>query len=157
MKSESGPPLCNRLFQPPPWHSSQGHSNWQATAHASCAKPVQVRKWFIHEQNVCSFSNIASHLNRLLLFAKHLANAYPDKEVPEKTTIHRLVTKFRDTGSVFLWQVLIERQNSWNYVRTDFKQCISCNNGIRLQEFILPFVMSFCAWIFSCIVVRVAF
>jgi hypothetical protein len=30
------------------------------------------------------------------------SNAYPDKEVPNKTTIHRLVTKFRDTGSVCL-------------------------------------------------------
>jgi hypothetical protein len=61
-------------------------------------------------------------------------NAYRDKEVPNKTIIHRLVTTFRDTGSVCLWQVLIERQNSWNHGRTDFKQCISCNNGIRLQE-----------------------
>jgi hypothetical protein len=29
-------------------------------------------------------------------------NAYPDKEVPNKTTIHVLVTKFRDAGSVCL-------------------------------------------------------
>jgi hypothetical protein len=28
------------------------------------------------------------------------SNASPDKEVPNKTTIHRLVTKFRDTASV---------------------------------------------------------
>jgi hypothetical protein len=26
MKSAAGPPPCNRLFQPLPWHSSQGHS-----------------------------------------------------------------------------------------------------------------------------------
>jgi len=30
----------------------------------------------------------------LLLFAKH-SNAYPDKEIPSKTAIHRLVTQFR--------------------------------------------------------------
>jgi hypothetical protein len=30
------------------------------------------------------------------------SNAYPDKEVPNKTTIHRLVTTFRDTESVCL-------------------------------------------------------
>jgi hypothetical protein len=60
------------------------------------------------------------------------SNAYPDKEVPNKTTVHRLVTKFRDTGSVCLWQVLIEWQNSWNYGRTECKQWIS-NSGIRLQ------------------------
>jgi hypothetical protein len=28
------------------------------------------------------------------------SNAYPDKEVPNKTTIRRLVTSFRDTGNV---------------------------------------------------------
>jgi hypothetical protein len=30
-----------------------------------------MRKWCIHEQKVCSFSNITSHQNRLLLFVKH--------------------------------------------------------------------------------------
>jgi hypothetical protein len=29
-----------------------------------------------------------------------LRNVYPDKEVPNKETIHRLVTKLWDTGSV---------------------------------------------------------
>jgi hypothetical protein len=71
----------------------------------------------------------------IVLLREAFSNAYTDKEVPNKTTIHGLVTKFRNTGSVCLWQVLIEQQNSWNYGRTDFKQCISCNNGIRLQEF----------------------
>jgi hypothetical protein len=61
--------------------------------------------------------------------------AYPNKEVPNKITIHRLVTTFRETGSVDLWQVLIRWQNSWNYDRTDFQQCINYNNGLRLQEF----------------------
>jgi hypothetical protein len=34
------------------------------------------------------------------VFMKRSANAYPDKEVgqPSKTTIHRLVTKYRDPG-----------------------------------------------------------
>jgi hypothetical protein len=31
--------------------------------------------------------------------------------------------------------MLVERQNSWNYSRADLKQYISCNNGVRLQEF----------------------
>jgi hypothetical protein len=30
------------------------------------------------------------------------SNAYPDTEVPNKTTIHRLVTNFLDTGSYCL-------------------------------------------------------
>jgi hypothetical protein len=34
---------------------------------------VQVQTWHIHKQNVCSFFNITSHQNRLLLFVKHLA------------------------------------------------------------------------------------
>jgi hypothetical protein len=34
---------------------------------------AQVRTWCIHEQNVCSFSNITSHRNHLLLFVEHLA------------------------------------------------------------------------------------
>jgi hypothetical protein len=29
-----------------------------------------------------------------------VSNAYPYKEVPNKTTVHKLVTKFRDKGSV---------------------------------------------------------
>jgi hypothetical protein len=33
------------------------------------------------------------------------SNAYPDNEVPNKT-IHRLVTKFRDTGSVCVFEVV---------------------------------------------------
>jgi hypothetical protein len=54
------------------------------------------------------------------------SSTYPDREVPKKTTIHRLLTKFRDTGSVCL---------SAEIMPTGFKRCISCNNGIRLQEF----------------------
>jgi hypothetical protein len=35
----------------------------------------------------------------LAAFREAFRNVYPDKEVPNKTTINRLVTKFRDTGS----------------------------------------------------------
>jgi hypothetical protein len=57
-------------------------------------------------------------------------NAYPHKKI-----VYWLAKKFNYAGSVCLWQVLIERKNSWNYGHIDFKQCISCNNGIQLQEF----------------------
>jgi len=40
-----------------------------------------------------------------------------------------LVTKFWDTGSVCLWQ------NVWNHGCTNFKECITCNSAIQLQEF----------------------
>jgi hypothetical protein len=82
---------------------------------------------FILEKNFASKSFAAVR--------EAFSNAYPDKEVPNMTTVHLLVTEFRDTGSFCLLQVLIERQNSLNFGRTDFKQCISCNNGILLQEF----------------------
>jgi hypothetical protein len=76
-------------------------------------------------------------------------DAFPDKKAPNKTTVHWLVTRFRDTGSVCLWQVLIERQNSWNNSRTYFKQCISWNKGVRLQEFNIHTVSAACDCLFS--------
>jgi hypothetical protein len=33
-------------------------------------------------------------------FSEAFSNVYPDKEVPNKTSIHRLLTTFLDTGSV---------------------------------------------------------
>jgi hypothetical protein len=39
-------------------------------------------------------------------------NAYLDQEVLNKTKIQQLITKFWDTGSVYLQQVLNERQKS---------------------------------------------
>jgi hypothetical protein len=65
------------------------------------------------------------------------SNAYPDKEVPNKTTMHQLVTTF-----------LCDKCLS-----SDFKQCIRCNNGVWLQESILSLVSSFCAWMCSSVVV----
>jgi hypothetical protein len=55
------------------------------------------------------------------------SNAYPDKKVPNKTTIHRAFTEFRDTGSV-----CDKCSSSDKTVPSDFKQCIT---EIRLQEF----------------------
>jgi hypothetical protein len=43
----------------------------------------------ISSECVCSFSNITSHPNRLVLFVKHLS-AYPHREVRTNTTVHRL-------------------------------------------------------------------
>jgi hypothetical protein len=34
--------------------------------------------------------------------------------VPDKMITHQAATKCWGTGSVCLWRVLIERQNSWN-------------------------------------------
>jgi hypothetical protein len=102
----------------------------------------QMRKSNAGANMVCSWAErvfVLEHCFASKLFAavrEAFRNAYHDKEVPNKATIHRLVTKFRDTGSVRLWHVLlIERKNSWNRCRTDFRQCISWNNGIRQKEF----------------------
>jgi hypothetical protein len=134
IKPEAGPPQCNRLSHPPPWHSSQVHPCCYTVARNCCAKAVVganmvyslAQRVFILEHFFASksFSSLR----------EEFSSAYPGSEVPNKTTIHRLVTQLRDRGSVRVWQVLIERQNSWNYGRTDFKQRIRCNNGIRLQE-----------------------
>jgi hypothetical protein len=95
----------------------------------------------------CAGANmVCSRTERVFILAMKLfdtvreafSNAYPGKEVPNKTTIHWLVTILGYRKC--LWQVLTERQNSWNYCRIDFKQCISCNNGIRLQKFIIAIV-----------------
>jgi hypothetical protein len=65
--------------------------------------------------------------------AETFRNAYPHKKVQNKTTIYRSVSKFRYTGSVC--EKCSMSDKTLNYGRTDFKQCISCNNGIQLQEF----------------------
>jgi hypothetical protein len=56
---------------------------------SSVAQKPEMRAWRIHEQKVCSFSNITSHRNRLLLFVKHLAM--------RMLKIHQLVTTFNVT------------------------------------------------------------
>jgi hypothetical protein len=136
VKSEEGLTPCSRLSQTPPWHSESPRSPWVL---GRCSR--QLRKSCAGESMVYSRAEcvfILGHNSASKSFAavrEAFSNAYPGKEVPNKTIIHRLVTKFRDTGSVCLRQVVIERQSSWSCGRTDFKQCINCNNAIRLQEF----------------------
>jgi hypothetical protein len=60
-----------------------------AGASMVCSRAERV---FVLEHNFASKSFAA--------VCETFSNAYPDKEVPNKTTIHRLVKKFRDTGSV---------------------------------------------------------
>jgi hypothetical protein len=45
-----------------------------------------------------------------------------------------LVTTFQDTGSV-CHQCTSGDKTAEIYGRTDFKQCVSCNNGMWLEEF----------------------
>jgi hypothetical protein len=67
------------------------------------------------------------------------------------------LTSLRKCIQIFISLVpekwLIERQKSWNYGHIDFKQCISCNNAIQLQEFniiifVVLYVHVFTFWTF---------
>jgi hypothetical protein len=94
LKSEAGPLPRTRLSKSPTWHSNQGHPGSWAAAHASCAKAVLVRTLCFHE---CVF--ILEHYFASKSFAavrEAFSNACPDKKIRNKTTIHELLTKFRD-------------------------------------------------------------
>jgi hypothetical protein len=54
------------------------------------------------DQNVCSLSNIEHYFapKSFAAVREAFSNAYPDNKVPNKTTLHQTVTKFRDTGRV---------------------------------------------------------
>jgi hypothetical protein len=100
MESEAGPPSCNTLSQPPPVTQESRSSlllgRCLRQLRKSCAGAdvvySQAERVFILEHYFTSKSSAAVR--------EAFSNAYPDKEVPNKITIHRLVTKFRNTGSV---------------------------------------------------------
>jgi hypothetical protein len=138
VKSEAGWSTCNRISLP--WHSRSHFLLGRCS--------LRLRKSHMDAYIVYSWAEQVSVLEyyfaskSFVAVRKAFSNTYREKEISNKTTIHWLVTTFRDTWIVCVWQVHIERQKSWNYGRTDFKQCISCNNGIRPREL----VSWFCAW-----------
>jgi hypothetical protein len=95
-----GQPPCNKLSQPPPVTLVsrspllQGRCSRQLRKSCASANMVysRVERMFILEHYLTSKSFAAVR--------EAFSNAYLDKEVLNKTTIHRLVTKFRETGSV---------------------------------------------------------
>jgi hypothetical protein len=58
-----------------------------------------------------------------------LRKAYTDKEVPHKTTIHRLVARFRLTGSVY------SDKRSSSDKTAEVTAVVISSNGIRPQAF----------------------
>jgi hypothetical protein len=99
IKPEAGPLPCNTL------PTSSVTQKWRSTwLLGRCSH--QLRKSCAGANTVCSLAErvfILEHFFALKSFAavhEIFSNAYPDKEVPNKTAIHRLVTKFRDTGRV---------------------------------------------------------
>jgi hypothetical protein len=85
---------------------------------------------------VCSFSKITSRRNHLLIFVEHSTVRFMIRN-------HRMTQQYvdwwRHFGIQIVFQLITESQNSWHNGGTDFKQCISWNNGMGLQEFILLF------------------
>jgi hypothetical protein len=57
-----------------------------------------MRIWCVHERVFILQYYFAS--KSFAAACEAFRNGYPVKQVPNKTTIHRLVTKFRDTGRV---------------------------------------------------------
>lgn len=118
------------------WQNNN-HIQWsknEIRSRSQLCKSCQMWTWCIHKQNAFILeSQFTSY--HLPLFMNHLAMCILTRKTPNKTTPHQQPTNFRDIGSVCLWQVFTEWQNSWNYTHTNFKLCISCNKRIRLQEF----------------------
>jgi hypothetical protein len=57
---------------------------------------MQVRTWRIHEQK--SFPIFENYFTSKSFVAirESIRNAYPDRETPDKTTMHQLITKLLD-------------------------------------------------------------
>jgi hypothetical protein len=70
------------------------------------------------------------------------SNAYPDKEVPNKTTIHRLVTKFRDT--VFACDKCSSSDKAEITALPISSSASAATMGYGCKNSILPLVSSFC-------------
>jgi hypothetical protein len=86
------------IVQSVPFNETQQKSN--TTVQKLTQKQVQPR--VIDSPNLLV---TLEHYSASKLFAavrEAFSNACPDKEVPNKTTIHRLLITFRDTGSVCL-------------------------------------------------------
>jgi hypothetical protein len=84
------------------------------------------------------------HSRTLLLIAvfsnvrETFSNPYPDKEVPKKTIIHRLVTTFRNTGSVC-------DRGCW--FQHDGATAHTANTtAVLLQEFFGELIIGSCLW-----------
>jgi hypothetical protein len=64
----------------------------------SCLQTVEVQGRLFHKCIECSLSNTTWHL--VLTCQNEFRDTFPDSSVPNKSTVSRLVNRFRDTGSV---------------------------------------------------------
>jgi hypothetical protein len=101
MKSEAGPPPCKTLQT-----SLVTLESRSSLLLGRCSR--QLRKGCAGANMVYSRAErvfILEHYFASKLYAavrEAFSNAYPDKEVPNKTTIHRLVIQFQDKEDVCL-------------------------------------------------------
>jgi hypothetical protein len=72
------------------------------------------------------------------------SDVYPDKEVPNKTKIHRLVTKFRDTGSICDKCSLSNKAAEITAVLIS-SSALAATTGYGCNNSTFPLVSSFCA------------
>lgn len=72
-KIRSRSTLCNRLSQPPSWHSSQGYRFCWAAAHASCAKLRRCDNGVFTTRTCVYSGRFFSRRSRLLLYMKKWA------------------------------------------------------------------------------------
>jgi hypothetical protein len=94
-------------------HSSNFSSDTRVTVTLRSYIPVvsscpdlQVREWYIAEQNGYEFSYYFA-CNHFLLF-EAVNDACPKEDVPNRTTLHRLVTKFQGTRR-------LSKQHVWRW------------------------------------------
>jgi hypothetical protein len=102
------------------------------------AQKLQVRTWCIHEQEHFFASKSFADVR------KAFVNAYPDKEVPKKTTIYRLVTKFR-TEKVFVCDKCSSSDKTAEITAVPISSSASAaTTGYGCKDSVVSLVSSFC-------------
>jgi hypothetical protein len=99
MDTYAGPRACNIFSHPPSWHQMK-------VSHVArpLLTPVALKlcryEHGVFTSRTCVHSRTLLQMKSFDAVREAFSNAYPVKDVPSKTTIHRLVTTFRDAGSV---------------------------------------------------------
>jgi hypothetical protein len=104
-----------------------------------------------HYTTADDLSDIASRGNRLLLFVKHSAMRILPRICWTRQQCKDCKQNF-ETQEVFACDSCSSGDNKAEVNgHTDFKQCVSCNSSIRLQEFIIGFgFVVLCLKVFAC-------
>jgi hypothetical protein len=99
MDTYVGSRACNRFSHPPSWHQMK-------VSHVArrLLTPVALKlcryEHGVFTSRTCVHSRTLLQMKSFDALREAFSNTYPVKDVPSKTTIHRLVTTFRGAGSV---------------------------------------------------------